>query len=308
MAFVAVSGTVLAARFGYSRLLDDHRQNTAAAAAAADRIRRRGAPRRDASRATVVLLQNVPTTSSSSSQQQQVEPLSRPQQLQQTNHTTTAVDAEQFVQFVAEQRARLAQSAVRNEQHAQQLLHQELEDAVLHGADARVTAFCDWYLSYPTTYRLLGIATAAAARHAVRRRSSSDQDDSLSDAVARELQAHVARHYEATVLRPGQTDPRLHRALLRSLQRAHQLYLESLKDLDAAVADFVVRQQQQAGSSLAATAQQTAPIITPDQVVLELDWAAQRQKVQHVAVQYDKSPERTVALVTAGAAAGKVLQ
>jgi len=92
----------------------DHRQNTAAA----DSIRRRGAPRRDGSRATVVLLQNVPTTSSSS-QQQVMEPLSRPQQLKQTNHTT-AVDAEQFAQFVAEQRARLAQSAVRNEQHASQ--------------------------------------------------------------------------------------------------------------------------------------------------------------------------------------------
>ena len=116
------------------------------------------------------------------------------------------------------------------------MLHQELEDAVLHGADARVAAFCDWYLSYPTTYRLLGIATAAAARHAVRRRSDND---SLSDAVAQELQAHVARHYEATVLRPGQTDPRLHRALVRSLQRAHQLYLDALNDLDEAVADFL---------------------------------------------------------------------
>ena len=44
----------------------------------------------------------------------------------------------------------------------------------------------------------------------------------------------------------------------------------------------------------------------PDAVLIKLDWATQLQKVNHVPLSYEKTPELSLALVAAGSAVGKV--
>mmetsp|Transcript_31357 Transcript_31357/g.63751 ORF Transcript_31357/g.63751 Transcript_31357/m.63751 type:complete len:180 (+) Transcript_31357:631-1170(+) len=87
---------------------------------------------------------------------------------------------------------------------------------------------------------LLGIAMSSAARHAVRFRT----EQTLSEAVTEEIQAHVRRKYEALVLRPAITDPLVHRAFVRSLKAAHSDYLAAVQDLEQSVSAFVLNEAQ----------------------------------------------------------------
>jgi len=258
----------LAARWWYSRLLLNDNSDTT-----------RGF-RKDASRATVVL-QNVPRPAA---------PLSQKGLDSAKYHELKQVDAAQFQAFVQEQRQLLRQTAAENQEKSAQLLHDKLR-ASMADADHRVDAFCDWYLSYATTYKLLGIAMSSAARHALS--VHNNQQQTLTERVTSDLETVVGRQYDAMVLRPALTDPSIHRATVETLQQAHRDYWTALEALDAALAEFVT-----------INGYDTPP--THSSVVLELDWAAQRQKVQHVPAAYDKSPERTVALIAGGAAAGKL--
>jgi len=199
------------------------------------------------------------------------------------------VDADAFVSFVSKQRAALQAAKVKSKQSSGDVLQRELKGA-LSDAEERIAAFADWYFAYTTTYSLLGIAMSSAARHAVRFR----REQTLSEAVTEEIQAHVRRKYEALVLRPAITDPLVHRAFVRSLKAAHSDYLAAVQDLEQSVSAFVLNE-----------AQAYARPPRPDQVVIDMDWAAQMQKVEHVPLAYEKNPELSLAIVAGGAAAGK---
>ena len=136
----------------------------------------------------------------------------------------------------------------------------------------------------------MGTAMSAAGRHAVSLRTEA----SLSAAVSDELQAYVGRHYQALVLRPALTDPELHRAFVAALREAHAGYSRALAELDDAVVAFVAAEGRPHGAPKSSD------------VVVTLDWAAQLQKVEHVPLAYEKSPELSVALVGMGGAAGKI--
>ena len=248
-------------------------------------------PRKDASKATV-LLQHVPTTTASPGGAT-TEPIS-PNNLQYNNSNNKnlqQVDAAQFGAFVAEQQAILKQARQSNETNSANVLHNELEEALTE-CSGRINEFVDWYLAYPTTYKLLSIAVQSALQHAVTIR----KEQSLAQAVSEGIQAHVCQKYEAIVLRPALTDPKIHRAFVRSLQQAHHDYWAAVEALEESVGNFV---RQHATPYYA-----SAPV--GKDVILDLDWAAQLQKVQHIPAAYEKNPEMTVALVTAGAVTGKV--
>lgn len=200
------------------------------------------------------------------------------------------MDAAEFASFVAKQRAALDAAKERARADASEALRRELR-AALDGAYDRVPAFSSWYFAYRTTYKLLGIAASSAARRAVSFRT----EKSLSEAVAEDVQVHVRRKYEAIVLRPAHTDPLVHRAFVRALRSAREGCLSAVDELESSVAAFL---------SERATALSSPP--RPDDVIVDVDWAAQLQKVEHVPTVYEKSPATTVALIGAGAAAGKV--
>ena len=172
-------------------------------------------------------------------------------------------------------------------------------------------AFADWYFAYPTTYKLLGVAMTSAAKHAVTLRTvrwTIDdrsiagnyevlasrvavrsagqcwvalltcacwlQTQSLSAAVASELQEHVCRKYQAVVMRPALTDPALHRAFLHSLQCAHDGYCAALRSLDEAANEFVAEQSKV----------YAAPPQMSD-VALTVDYATHLHKLEHVPIE-----------------------
>eukprot|EP00978_Attheya_sp_CCMP212_P026967 scaffold89757_cov39-Attheya_sp.AAC.4 len=243
---------VFGARLAYGHLLEDPGNEFRA-------------PRRDGSRATVLI---DTTKLMSHTNGGALVKLTHPSQLEDTSLLSSPqedgnddvvvlqeVDAKEFLKFVAEQRSLLEGSRERTREAAGITLRTELRVA-LADAKERVPKFANWYFSYSTTYQLLGIAMACAAKHAISFHSSS----TLAEAVTEELQAHVRRKYEALVLRPAITDPKVHRAFVKSLQSAHSLYLEALEDLNGSVATFVKRE---------ANVYSLKP--KPDDVVVDMD-------------------------------------
>ena len=250
-AAVFVLGGVFAARSIYEQFLNNNGHQSI---------------RRDESKATVLLKTVAPA-----------KPLAQFQEM----------DAKEFEAFCREQRRLLAEAAKRNQQEAAEMLHRELLEVL---PVDRIPVFSEWYFSYATTYKLLGVAMTSAMKHAVTIR----KEQSLKERVSEELQEVVQQKYEALVLRPALTDPKIHRAFLSSLKHAHKSYLSALSEMEESVSKFV--------------SEQSRPYAEPlqkDQVVVELDWTAQLQKIQHLPAAYEKTPTG-VALVAGGAAAGKI--
>lgn len=280
---ILVVGATLGGRWLYDQMLGGASQG----AAANTKI---DPYRLDASRATV-LLQTAAATSD--------QPKASQANLSSSGKTADGVslqkvDRAEFEAFLAQQRAILTRARKQSEQVAAQVLSTELKRA-LADADDRVADFADWYLGYPTTYKLLGLAMSSATQYAVTFRNNKDQE-TLASKVAQDLQVHVCRKYEALVLRPAVTHPKIHRAFVTSLRRAHEEYLQAVAELETSVSDFVSNQ---------ARSYYASPPSSND-VVVNVDWSAQLAKVQHVPLAYEKTPELTVGLVTAGAAAGKI--
>eukprot|EP00977_Amphora_coffeiformis_P017714 scaffold5873_cov172-Amphora_coffeaeformis.AAC.11 len=267
-----VAGAAVSARFLYGQLVGDH-----------PLLPSSSNPRRDESRATV-LIQTIPTPPNAI-QQDKLASDSKGGTLQQ-------VDAAAFTDFVTKQRAMLQRESKRVQQEASRVFHEELAK-VFPDADDRVSSFCDWYLAYPTTYKFLGIALSSAAAHAV----TIKKEQTLAARVAQDLQEHICRKYEALVLRPGKSDPQIHRAMVAAIQTAHEGYQEALGNLESSLAEFVAAQ---------ARPYYGKPPSAQD-VVVSMDWTAQLQKVQHIPSAYEKTPSASVALVAVGAAAGKVV-
>jgi hypothetical protein len=188
---------------------------------------------------------------------------------------------------VKEQRLLLEEEARQVRQDASDVLTSELEKA-FSGPHERVPSFCSWYLSYPTTYKFLGLATSSAVKHVV----SFQKESTLSARVLEDLQSHVMLKYDAIVLRPATTDPRIQFAMERAVTKLFDGYKQSIKKLDTSLADFV--------------SEQAEPYLgkSRPKVMLNLDYSTQLSKLQHIPIQYEKTP--TVTLVALGAAAGKV--
>lgn len=204
------------------------------------------------------------------------------------------VDSKRFDRFLAEQRTLMRLAQQNCHQATREALKRELDDALSDASSRGVKSFADWYFAYRTTYRLCSIAMASAAKHAVTFRTQQ----TLSEAVSNDLQEYVCQKYEAMVLRPAVTNPKIHRAFLRCLYSAHDHYLAALQELDDSVSAFVASQAKPYAHS-------RRPL--PNEVLVEVDWSAQLQKVEHIPLAYEKSPDFSVALIGASAAAGKMV-
>lgn len=285
-----VLGGALAARVLYGQLLGSDSSHSGASS------HRKDGPRRDVSRVTV----KISTAAYDKARATSAEAPLTPQKLAEGSKRDnvlidneavelTSVDAAAFAAFVAQQQSALQAAKKQSQTRSVKVLHEELGTA-LSDVETRISDFSDWYFAYGTQYSLIGIAMTSAAKHAVTFRT----EQTLSDAVMEDIQAHISRKYEALVLRPAITDPKVHRAFIKSLKAAHSDYLEAVKSLDRSISAFIEAE---------ATAYSSAPRL--DQVDVYIDWTSQQQKVQHIPLPFERHPEMSVAIVGAGAAAGK---
>ncbi len=197
------------------------------------------------------------------------------------------VDAARYSAFVEEYSRNLAAAEARLHRQARERLQRELE-LVFAGPRGRVGAFADWYFAYGTSYGLLWEALSSAVGHAV-----SADAQALGDAVAYDLEQYLQSQYRRLVLKPELTDPLLLEAYRNVLVSAHQGYLNVLAGLRSEFQLLV--------------AEETEHLERPGgEVVMELDWRAQFNKLDPAALERG-SPEvlRSGLLALGGAAAGK---
>ena len=284
-----VLGGALSARFVYGQLVGSDSSGAS--------TKNRHGLMRDTSRVTVKISTAAYDKAKASSAEQPLTPQrladgSKHDNLTIDNQSVElkSVDAAAFSAFVSRQQRELQSAKEQSQKHCAKVLRDELVTNVLSDVEGRIGSFADWYFGYTTQYSLLGIAMASAAKHAVTFRS----EQSLSEAVTEDIQAHISRKYEALVLRPAITDPKVHRAFVKSLKVAHTDYMEAVKRLDRSIAAFIEAE---------ATAYANAPRL--DQVDVDIDWTTQLQKVRHIPLAFERHPEMSVAIVGAGAAAGK---
>mmetsp|Transcript_6068 Transcript_6068/g.7837 ORF Transcript_6068/g.7837 Transcript_6068/m.7837 type:complete len:346 (+) Transcript_6068:66-1103(+) len=192
--------------------------------------------------------------------------------------------AQDFVTFLQEQETRLENAKLNAKNESAEFLHQELVAALFQECSRRIPEFVNWYLAYPTSYHLLTIAMTSAATHIVTFQNPQD----LQQAVSRDVQDYVCQKYQAIVLRPALTDPKLNRAFYKSVQAAHEQYLQALTTLENSLQQFVGQN---------ATVYHKAP--DRNSVVMDLDWKTQLQKTYHIPVVYEKSPQFSIAVIGA---------
>lgn len=126
----------------------------------------------------------------------------------------TELDAER-VRLVA-----LARSHLRKElSAAMQTLDQDEPE--------RVGAFADWYFAYGTSYKLLQIASTAAALSAAGSAlsSGSEAHNSPKAAATSAVSAAITEKYEALCLRPPLLEPALRRAFVSAAEQTHADFL-----------------------------------------------------------------------------------
>mmetsp|Transcript_29083 Transcript_29083/g.70206 ORF Transcript_29083/g.70206 Transcript_29083/m.70206 type:complete len:448 (-) Transcript_29083:68-1411(-) len=263
-------GGALSARFAYNTfLLDPSSQGNGIL--------------RDGSKATVLLkssalLQSAPNKLTIDQVDEETKNLQR-------------VDAENFDKFCQEQRKILKEAREQSKRAAKEKLRQELEVA-FENSYRRIPKFSAWYFAYSTTWKLVGEAGKSAAKHAV----SFTSEKTLSEAVSHDLQALVCQKYEALILKPKLTDPKVHKAFVDSLQATHKDYLKALENLESSVATFVQEEIKEAAA---------AP--TTRDVIVDVDWKAQLQKVDHLPLAFEKSPQFSMALIGSSVVGGKVV-
>ena len=117
----------------------------------------------------------------------------------------------------------------------------------------------------------------------------------LSEAVAYDLEGYLHDHYQAIVLRPEVTEPRLRQAYRATFATLHSDYLDVMATLDRRFQEFVAEQTTHVSEPLNST-----------KVLFTVDWESHRHKLS-VASHERGGLEagRGIGLAAAGAAAGK---
>jgi hypothetical protein len=295
---LAIFGGAMAARFWYSSTLDGDYGLLSSIT---------GAPRQDQSKVTIVLPQSVTTSSNrgkSSKSDASVSSL------------LLRVDREDLQIFLQTQQQNLEVQKEAAKEVTQQMLHRHLEEALQDCQTRGVRQFASWYFSYTTTYRLLSIAMKSAAKHSIS--IGQQHEQSLQQAVTRDLQLYICEKYQAMVLRPAVTDPKVRRALVATLEDLHsQIYQATMKRLEQAMQQYaqgheenfmMASQSDHSDKSTSNSSSSLSFSIPPGSITLELDWRAQLQKAQHLPMAYEKNPpEFSVALIGGSAVAGKAM-
>lgn len=121
--------------------------------------------------------------------------------------------------------------ALRSE--APSILRQELSSALASLEQSspqaeRVGSFADWYFSYSTSYKLLQLASHAAASSALSSVLRGDEQPCRAAATAAVTQA-INQKYEALCLKPSLLEPALKRAFGGAARRVHADFLRGME-------------------------------------------------------------------------------
>jgi hypothetical protein len=284
-AMTLVFGSALAARSWYNATIDrDYDMWNSIT----------GAPRQDQSKVTIVVPKSSSTVGSSN-QQQAVD----------ANALLLHVDLGDLQAFLETQRQTIQVQRENAKHQTQRMLHLHLIDAMQDCQTRGIKQFASWYFSYTTSYRLLSIAMNSAAKHALK--MGRNEQQTIQQAVTQDLQQYICDKYLAIVLRPALTNPKLHRALVTTLEDLHtHVYHPSLIQLETAMQHFA--QGHEKNIVLEDPKLSTSCTIPPGSISLQLDWKAQLQKAQHLPIVYERyPPELSVALIGGSAMAGKAI-
>lgn len=253
-----------------------------------------GAPRQDQSKVTIVLPQNFSYTKSAKKTA--------------ANPLLLQVDHDDLQEFLDIQRLFLQSQKKNAKEQTLQILHQHLAEAMQDCQTRGVRQFATWYFSYSTTYKLLSIAMKSAAKHAIS--IGQNKEQTLQQDVTRDLQRYICEKYQAMVLRPAVTDPKIHRALIATLEKLQKdVYQPALTHLEDSIQQYARGHDGDATVVSDKDGKTSSSYhIPPGSITLELDWKAQLQKAQHLPIAYEKNPpEFSVALIGGSAVAGKVM-
>jgi len=199
------------------------------------------------------------------------------------------VDAEQYSKFVTENFAELEQLRKQLQAQARQTLTEKL-DSIFHTMQQRIPNFADWYFAYSTTYELLLKAVTSATKN-----TFSTGAQSLSDAVAYDLQKVIQQQYDKIILQPEITHPAIEAAYREQLKQVHLHWLESLTKVEEKFQVFVKQQTTHVEN-------------TASQATLELDWKSNLNKINFANYQKNGTEAWQGALLAAGGGlTGKVI-
>jgi hypothetical protein len=254
-----------------------------------------GAPRQDQSKVTIVLpgetIDTISKTKTSTAK---------------TENALLQVNLEELREFFQTQQAVIESQQLQAKEETRQTLHQQLSAAFQDCRERGVPQFAKWYFSYTTTYKLFSIAMKSAAKHAL----TIQKESTLQQAVTQDLQLYICDKYQALVLRPAVTDPKIHKAVLQTLEQVYEMsYQPAMGELETAMQRFAQGHSDDVEETTStATSSRPRLTIPADSVVLELDWKAQLQKAVHLPVAYEKNPpEFSVAIIGGSAIAGKAM-
>ena len=297
-AIVLVFGGAMAARWWYTYNVTDYSMLLDP---------KTGAPRQDQSMVTIVMPASKATLGNETVSIMSRRPQEQVAEQVATEETslTVQVDCEALGSFLQAQRRILQVKKMQSPDQTREILHEQLSEAFNDCHTRGVQQFAKWYFSYTTTYRLLSIAMKSAAKHAMTFR----KEHTLQELVTQDLQLYIMEKYQAMVLRPAVTDPKVHRAAVKSLEIAHvQIYHAALLELEQAMREFAQQHDHAINTGSNPPESSSVPLSLPaDSVRIRLDWRAQLQKAQHLPIAYEKRPpEFSLALIGGGALAGKV--
>jgi hypothetical protein len=289
-----VFGSALAARSWYSSTIDsDYGMLNSIT----------GSPRQDQSKVTIVLPKPSSTVVVVSNKETKTDgTTSSPSLLLQ-------VDRDELMAFLETQKLNIQVQKENAKQQTQLTLHNHLTDALQSCQTRGIKQFASWYFSYTTSYRLLSIAMNSAAKHALK--MGHNEHQTIQQAVTHDLQLYICDKYLAIVLRPALTDPKVHRALVTTLEDLYrQVYQPNLMQLEMAMQQYAANGQEKnvvdEDQTFNSESSSTPFSVPPGSITLQLDWKAQVQKAQHLPIVYERNPpEFSVALIGGSAIAGK---
>ena len=204
--------------------------------------------------------------------------------------TATLVDEQKYSEFVRRSVDTLLEAQKEMEAEASRLLAEKVAKC-FDKIHPRSEQFADWYFSYTTSFKLLQEGSLSLARHAAK----VFEETPINEAVAADMDKFMTQKYERIVLRPEINNSELQAAYLDCVKEVHAKYLATITAIDTNMAELV-----DTNTSHARPPQQ-------EDVKLSLDWAAQMYKIKSVPVNFEKTPELTLALSSGGAIVGKTL-
>jgi len=203
---------------------------------------------------------------------------------------TAIVDQEKYSDFVRKSVETLLAAQKEMEEESSRLLSERVNKC-FNEIKPRSEQFADWYFSYSTSFKLIQEASMSLARHTAK----VFEETPINQAVAADMDRFMSQKYERIVLRPEINSAEITSSYLQCVKQIHARYLKVIQSIDADMCELLDNE--------------TTHVKTPrtEDIKLSLDWASQLHKIKSVPVNFEKSPELSLALSGGGAILGKSL-